>query len=158
MLRCWRKITASLDTGPAVNVGATPSVKDVGVTSVRSKKRRPPKGEMPCTKQPTGQPSAGDVARAVGRWANGKDLPGMLGALQPFAHILGEQASATDVAGLGPHALRRAYHKACLQLHPDRHALSSPRTQVFAEELFKVLSSSFVDHHSNDIPLSTMAC
>ena len=42
-------------------------------------------------------------------------------------------------------SIRRAYHAACKQLHPDRHVASGTAEQALATraELFKVLSAAY---------------
>lgn len=40
-------------------------------------------------------------------------------------------------------SIRRAYHAACKQLHPDRHVASGTAEQALAGELFKVLSAAY---------------
>ena len=97
------------------------------------------------------------AAAAVDRWAASKvGLPALLIALSEFHAVFGPEARqkllqaapAARGATTGPAAARqvkRAYHAACLQLHPDRHATSPPEMRALAEELFKVLSAAFVD-------------
>ena len=96
------------------------------------------------------------AAAAVDRWAAGKvGLPALLIALSEFHGVFGPearqkllQAAPAAKGTTGPAAARqvkRAYHAACLQLHPDRHATSPPEMRALAEELFKVLSAAFVD-------------
>ena len=82
-------------------------------------------------------------------------LPALLVALSEFRGVFGPearqkllQAAPAAEGATGPAAARqvmRAYHAACLQLHPDRHATSPPEMRALAEELFKVLSAAFVD-------------
>ena len=96
------------------------------------------------------------AAAAVDRWAAGRaGLPALLVALSEFRGVFGPearqkllQAAPAAEGATGPAAARqvtRAYHAACLQLHPDRHATSPPEMRALAEELFKVLSAAFVD-------------
>ena len=96
------------------------------------------------------------AAAAVDRWAAGRaGLPALLVALSEFRGVFGPearqkllQAAPAAEGATGPAAARqvtRAYHVACLQLHPDRHATSPPEMRALAEELFKVLSAAFVD-------------
>ena len=96
------------------------------------------------------------AAAAVDRWAAGKaGLPALLIALSEFHGVFGPesrqkllQAAPAAKGTTGPAAARqvkRAYHAACLQLHPDRHATSPLEMRALAEELFKVLSAAFVD-------------
>ena len=62
-----------------------------------------------------------------------------------------EQARAAADGAAGPAVARqvkRAYHAACLQLHPDRHVASSPEVRALTEELFKTLSAAFVDYRA----------
>ena len=63
----------------------------------------------------------------------------------PTAPLL-EQARAAADGASGPATakhVKRAYHAACLQLHPDRHVGSSAELRAMAEELFKVLTAAY---------------
>lgn len=99
------------------------------------------------------------AAALVARWAAGRELPAMLLALaKDFDGVFDdsargrlEQAHAAADGAVGPAVARqvkRAYHAACLQLHPDRHVASSPEVRTLAEELFKTISEAFVDYNA----------
>lgn len=84
--------------------------------------------------------------RSVARWAEGKDLVALLGSLGEFASAFDGELPPTDVRALRSEdaARRKAYHKACLLLHPDRQMGSSAATQALALALFQTLSAAFV--------------
>ena len=177
-MRCWRKgaapaqaertSTQAGSSGIRGDGSGSASSGDGGASSgsVSPRKRRQ-QGEGTAAKRqtaaagggPSGGVPGGSVSGAVDRWARGKDLGAMLCALQPFAHVLGEVPPATAPADLRPQAMRAAYRRACLQLHPDRHVGSSPHTRAVAEELFKVLSAAYVDHQcASQLCSPAMAC
>ena len=71
----------------------------------------------------------------------------MLAALAHFSELFG--GARPPPLGDGertpqPRELRRAYHWACMALHPDRQVGASRRSQALAEELFKQLSAAYV--------------
>ena len=84
------------------------------------------------------------AARAVALWARGKDFTSMLSNLSDFPQLrvstgsLGKSFSSPDGE---ERSIRRAYHAACKQLHPDRHVASGTAEQA-PGELFKVLSAA----------------
>ena len=86
------------------------------------------------------------AARAVALWARGKDFTSMLSNLSDFPQLrvstgsLGKSFSSPDGE---ERSIRRAYHAACKQLHPDRHVASGTAEQALAGELFKVLSAAY---------------
>ena len=82
----------------------------------------------------------------MARWAEGKDLVALLGSLGEFASAFDGELPPTDVRALRSEdaARRKAYHKACLLLHPDRQMGSSAATQALALALFQTLSAAFV--------------
>ena len=97
------------------------------------------------------------VEARVAAWAVGKDLPSMLGSLGSFSRDFASalpQTAASELRQKPPQVLRRAYHKACLALHPDRHVGSSPESQALALALFQTLSSAFISSANHDDNLS----
>ena len=79
-------------------------------------------------------------------WAAGKDFFAMLQTLSDFPDLNLNRGVGTsrDLAkGAPPAAIRKAFHRASLSLHPDRLVgLKTPR-RAEAEEIFKVLSAAF---------------
>ena len=184
LMRCWRKLatpvqmasvnaqtgsSSSAQTGSSSGAGGDGGDRASSASSGSSspRKRRQQGGSAASKRQTASEGSEasrgvpdGGIASAVDQWARGKDLRAMLCALQPFAHVLGEVPPTAARADLMPEGkMRTAYRRACLQLHPDRHVASSPRTRTIAEELFKVLSAAYVDHQcASQLCSPTMAC
>ena len=95
----------------------------------------------------------GGAARRVTAWAAGKDVYAMLGTLREFAYL----ELRDDVPlrrGASQAALKKAFHRASLSLHPDRiqHSNLSASRKAEAEELFKALSAAY-DQATGDNPL-----
>jgi hypothetical protein len=87
------------------------------------------------------------AAKRVERWAAGKDFVAMVQTLDAFAELklhkpgVGTSRELQRTAPIG--AMKKAFHRASLSLHPDRlGALPTPR-RAEAEEIFKVLSAAF---------------
>lgn len=182
VLRCWRHApavgcggtaTSSVNSAPAErNDRAEPDVRQRqrAVRGGGSRGAGAPggDGEHAGSVEPLGvaarrhaESGDGDKAAAAKRvreWATGKDLRAMLVTLSQLVHGFG--APPADSGGAP--AVRRAYHRACLQLHPDRHAGSSERTKVIAEELFKALSAAYIEHceatSASGLCSAAMAC
>lgn len=90
--------------------------------------------------------SSDEAANRVKLWATGKDLVALLSTLGEFSQSF-ESAlpqAAPDAVRGDSAALRKAYHRACLQLHPDKQAGASASTQAIALALFQSLSAAFV--------------
>lgn len=51
-------------------------------------------------------------------------------------------ASFVQVEGGDPGSVSRAYKKAVLHFHPDRHVNSPLPAQIYAEEAFKIISEA----------------
>ena len=83
------------------------------------------------------------AARAVAQWARGRDFAAMLRGLSDFPQLV-SAAPAAPSSG-DAKQIRRSYHAACKQLHPDRHVASGAAQQALASELFKVLSAAYVE-------------
>jgi len=86
------------------------------------------------------------AASRVTNWAEGKDFFGMLQTLDAFGKLnlsTGVGTSRALEPGATPAAIKKAFHKASLSLHPDRLTALEPAQQIEAEELFKVLSAAF---------------
>ena len=83
------------------------------------------------------------AARAVAQWARGRDFAAMLRGLSDFPQLV-SAAPAAPSSG-DAKQIRRSYHAACKQLHPDRHVASGATQQALASELFKVLSAAYVE-------------
>ena len=47
-----------------------------------------------------------------------------------------------QVEGVGSAGVSKAYRKALLHFHPDRHVGSPLETQLFSEEAFKIISAA----------------
>jgi uncharacterized membrane protein YgcG len=87
-------------------------------------------------------------ATVVSEWAGGRDLPQLLATLgddclRPLA-IPGEllQLDEKELRAQSK-ALRKAYHKALLCCHPDKHVASPVQTQLLATAVFQALSASY---------------
>ena len=176
-LRCWRR-GAGGAAAPAAAPAATPAraAASVGGGRHAAAAARAPSSRAAAPEAP-GRDGSGARKRArssseldpraaqtkaaalVARWAAGRELPAMLLALaKDFDGVFDdsargrlEQARAAADGAVGPAAARqvkRAYHAACLQLHPDRHVASLPEVRALAEELFKAISEAFVDYRA----------
>ena len=83
-------------------------------------------------------------------WAAGKDLAGLVstvgelaGALPAASGLPTLDAHKTGVLRSQPAALRRAYRKALLCCHPDKHVSTPADEQAVAAAVFHALSSAF---------------
>ena len=90
--------------------------------------------------------AAGELP-GVAAWARGKDLAACLCDLSgAFGHALPDAAlprpSNAEALRKSPAALRKAYHKALLAVHPDKHVSSTPERQSLCVALFVVLSAA----------------
>ena len=89
--------------------------------------------------------SATDAAPEVAVWARGKPLAVLLSEL-PAAY--GPALSALPKCGShaelqrSPALLRKAYHKALLAVHPDKHVHSPPSQAALAVAIFHALSAA----------------
>ena len=88
------------------------------------------------------------AAKAVSAWAEGKDFFAMMRTLDAFEGLGAHMAKGVGTSralepGAPPPAIKKAFHKASLSLHPDRLLGLDTYQRCEAEELFKVLSSSF---------------
>jgi hypothetical protein len=82
----------------------------------------------------------------VAKWAAGKDLVALLSTLGEFSNSFAvalPQPTPRMLQG-DQAALRKAYLRACLQLHPDKQVGASASTQAIALSLFQSLSAAFV--------------
>ena len=83
----------------------------------------------------------------VEAWAQGKDFPSMLSSLSDFPQLgiapVGSLGMSFSQPSGDARLVRRGYHAACKQLHPDRHVSSEKAEQALASELFKVLSAAY---------------
>lgn len=177
-LRCWRRSgTSDSDSeddskegGPAASTGAA----DAGsVGAPTAKVPRPAEGGkaerhkagwhgkkqravLSHQDEDAGQRSDAAVGERVSRWAAGKDLAGMLGTLGDFSRDFSTALPQPEVSALrgSQAALRKAYHGACLRLHPDKLVDGSQSTQAVALALFQSLSAAFVASQSKEKDLS----
>ena len=85
----------------------------------------------------------GEDAR-VAVWASGKDLASLLGGMSKAFGPQLPHLPSYDMGALrsDPSALRKAYHKALLAVHPDKQNDASPGAQAVAIELFHALSAA----------------
>ena len=90
--------------------------------------------------------AAGELP-GVAAWARGKDLAACLCDLSgAFGHALPDaglpRPPSVEALRKSRGALRQAYHKALLAVHPDKHVSSTPERQALCEALFVVLSAA----------------
>ena len=80
----------------------------------------------------------------------------MLSSLGEFSGAFGTELAQPDARALRGQAAatRKAYHRACLRLHPDRQVGASESTQALALALFQSLSAAFVAAQPNEPDLS----
>jgi len=81
-----------------------------------------------------------EVAADVKRRTQGKSLylllnellmqPGLLNADSPWA------------------AVKKAYHRVVLKIHPDKNRSGSPKTRMRSQELFKVVNELFLEQQA----------
>lgn len=87
-----------------------------------------------------------DAARRVAAWSEGKDFFDLLSTLDAFDGLSLHKGIGTsrDLAPGAPSAaIKKAFHRASLSLHPDRLVgLATPRRSE-AEEIFKCLSAEY---------------
>ena len=88
------------------------------------------------------------ASKRVDEWTADKDdLAELLGALSDFSDEFPafQPLPANFVAALRkqPAALRKAYHSACYELHPDRHMHAPAATQTLALALLHALAVAF---------------
>ena len=84
------------------------------------------------------------AVRRVSTWAAGKDVYGLLGSLKDLG-LSGVKGGDALQPGASSTALKKAFHRASLSLHPDRlqGADMTPQKKAEAEEVFKALSSAY---------------
>ena len=146
-LRCWRRepeaAAAAADPAPAAPVrprgapAAPASTTAAGATRTSKRRRDPAEA---AEEEAEAERRA---ARAVAQWARGRDFAAMLRGLADFPQLV-SAAPAAPTSG-DAKQIRRSYHAACKQLHPDRHVASGAAQQALASELFKVLSAAYVE-------------
>ena len=81
----------------------------------------------------------------VAAWARGKNLAILLSELfRVFGRTLPELPRGKSAAELSssPAMLRKAYHRALLAVHPDKHVKSPPAVSELAVSLFHALSAA----------------
>ena len=148
LLRCWRNNSGADSDSEASEGRASKGARDASRTTGSKRSARATRGKR--TKGGAvekSEPATGDTSSDVAKWATGKDLAALISTLGHFAHALGQETPALPDANLlrgHPAALRKAYHKACLLLHPDRHVNSPAGVQALALALFQGLSEAFV--------------
>ena len=146
-LRCWRRepeAAAAVDPVPAAPVRprgapAAPATATAAAGATRTSKRR----RDPAEAAEEEAEAERRAARAVAQWARGRDFTAMLRGLSDFPQLV-SAAPAAPTSG-DAKQIRRSYHAACKQLHPDRHVASGAAQQALASELFKVLSAAYVE-------------
>ena len=152
-LRCWRR-HASSEQGDGAAEQPPPRSHTKPRTSSKRRHSKHPKDAAPQS-HPHRSEAKADLPRAdkvdeaarVAAWAKGKDLAALLGGLRDkFGHALQalREQSCEDAASMRaqPSLLRKAYRRAMLACHPDKHADSPPRSQALAVALFHVLSAA----------------
>ena len=91
------------------------------------------------------------AAKRVAEWSHSKDFYAMLQTLNEFKGLELSKGIGTS-RQLGPGAtaaqLKKAFHRASLSLHPDRLVNVGDVERAQAEEVFKVLSSSYDEARS----------
>ena len=146
-LRCWRREpeAAAADPVPAAPVrprgapAAPAAATAAAAGATRTSKRR----RDPTEAAEEEAEAERRAARAVAQWARGRDFAAMLRGLSDFPQLV-SAAPAAPTSG-DAKQIRRSYHAACKQLHPDRHVASGAAQQALASELFKVLSAAYVE-------------
>ena len=146
-LRCWRRepeAAAAVDPAPAAPVRprgapAAPAAAATAAGATRTSKRR----RDPAEAAEEEAEAERRAARTVAQWARGRDFAAMLRGLSDFPQLV-SAAPAAPSSG-DAKQIRRSYHAACKQLHPDRHVASGAAQQTLASELFKVLSAAYVE-------------
>ena len=93
----------------------------------------------------------------VAAWARGKDVASLLAELPSlFSHALPganlpKVSSAESLRGAsGREQLRKAYRKALLAVHPDKHVASPPECLALATALFQALSAAHAAEVAKD--------
>ena len=93
-----------------------------------------------------GEDAKAAAARRVEEWSGGKDFFALLGSLDAFDGLSLHKGIGTsrDLAPGAPlAAIKKAFHRASLSLHPDRLVGLSSTRRCEAEEIFKVLSAAY---------------
>ena len=159
-LRCWRKNgTADSDSEEGTTSKPTVTKPKMGRAAgsgggserQRSAKRRQSTKPTSCLRSsacPSKDEgmSCEEAPRRVAKWAAGKDLVALLSTLGEFSNsfaVVLPQPTPRMLQG-DQAALRKAYLRACLQLHPDKQVGAAASTQALALGLFQSLSAAFV--------------
>ena len=86
------------------------------------------------------------ASKRVEAWASEKDFFQMLSTLDAFEGLSlskGIGTSRTLAPGAPVAAIKKAFHRASLSLHPDRLVGLADDRRAEAEEIFKVLSAAY---------------
>ena len=86
------------------------------------------------------------AAKRVEAWSSGKDFFGLLSSLDEFEGLTLSKGIGTsrDLAPGAPlAAIKKAFHRASLSLHPDRLVGLSTERRAECEEIFKQLSTAY---------------
>ena len=83
-----------------------------------------------------------DQKRRVAAWSHGKGFVELFNTLGEFEQLR-QKGSPPLRHDADAAALKKAYHRASLSLHPDRLQGLSTARRAEAEEVFKVLSAAY---------------